>query len=150
MGWKLTWVSSYGSDFNFDYHVSFTPEQIANGRVDYNYEMGESRGDEASGLSVFYKDQSGQVFHTYSSYARGNEELLGTYVHLDITPKGRNENGPNYNLTDWVRHHDRYNHAGTVDRTGRYVAMAESDACCHSAQEQPAAPESRELRGATK
>jgi predicted dithiol-disulfide oxidoreductase (DUF899 family) len=125
MGWKFRWVSSFGSDFNFDYHVSFTPRDIANGRVYYNYDWSEPPGEESAGLSVFYKDDSGQVFHTYSSYGRGNEELLGAYVHLDITPKGRNENGPGFNLTDWVRHHDRYDHGGFVDRTGRYIAIAE-------------------------
>jgi predicted dithiol-disulfide oxidoreductase (DUF899 family) len=126
MGWKFRWVSSSGSDFNFDYHVSFTPEEIASGRIYYNYELREVRGEEGAGLSVFYKDDSGQIFHTYSSYGRGNEELLGTYVHLDITPKGRNENGPGFNLTDWVRHHDRYDHGGFVDRTGRYIGIAET------------------------
>jgi predicted dithiol-disulfide oxidoreductase (DUF899 family) len=124
MGWNFRWVSSFASDFNFDYHVSFTPEEIAGGRIYYNYDWREARGEEGAGLSVFYKDDSGQIFHTYSSYGRGNEELLGTYVHLDITPKGRNENGPGFNLTDWVRHHDRYDHSGFVDRTGRYVAIA--------------------------
>ncbi|HWF48077.1 MAG TPA: thioredoxin family protein [Bryobacteraceae bacterium] len=126
MGWKFRWVSSSGSDFNFDYHVSFTPEEIASGRIYYNYDLREARGEEGAGLSVFYKDDSGQIFHTYSSYGRGNEELLGTYVHLDITPKGRNENGPGFNLTDWVRHHDRYDHGGFVDRTGRYIGIAET------------------------
>jgi predicted dithiol-disulfide oxidoreductase (DUF899 family) len=127
MGWKFRWVSSFGSDFNFDYHVSFTPEQIVGGRVYYNYDWREFNGDESAGLSVFYKDDAGQIFHTYSSYGRGNEELLGTYVHLDITPKGRNENGPGFNLTDWVRHHDRYDYGGFVDRTGRYVAITQAD-----------------------
>ena len=135
MGWKFNWVSSYGSDFNFDYHVSFTPEEIASGRVYYNYDWRDFEIDELSGRSVFYKDENGQVFHTYSSYGRGTEEVLGTYVHLDITPKGRNENGPHFSLADWVRHHDRYGHDGAVDRTGRYDAAAASNSCCHSAQE---------------
>jgi hypothetical protein len=73
-----------------------------------------------SDLSVFYKDAAGDIFHTYSSYARG-DMLLGTYHYLDLTPKGRNETGPNHNLTDWVRHHDRYGDDGFVDSTGRYV-----------------------------
>jgi predicted dithiol-disulfide oxidoreductase (DUF899 family) len=110
MGWHVKWVSSYSSDFNFDFHVSFTPEQIANGTAFYNYQAGASVIDEMSGRSVFYKDAAGQIFHTYSSFARGGELFLGSYAFLDITPKGRNET-KNGNLTDWVRHHDRYDAA---------------------------------------
>jgi predicted dithiol-disulfide oxidoreductase (DUF899 family) len=112
MGWRFPWVSSYLSDFNHDFHVSFREEEIANGRVYYNYEMREFQSEELPGLSVFYRDAAGEVFHTYSSYARGAEELLGTYMWLDLTPKGRNETGPAFDLTDWVRHHDRYDEAG--------------------------------------
>jgi predicted dithiol-disulfide oxidoreductase (DUF899 family) len=108
MGWRFKWVSSYGSDFNFDYHVSFTNEELAQGKVDYNYRATDASIDELSGISVFYKDEAGDIFHTYSTYARGAEELLSTYIVLDLTPKGRNETGPNHDLTDWVRHHDRY------------------------------------------
>lgn len=108
MGWGFKWVSSYGSDFNHDFHVSFRAEDIANGKVYYNYEMRDSRSEELPGLSVFYRDAAGDIFHTYSAYARGMEELLGTYMYLDLTPKGRNETGPAFDLTDWVRHHDRY------------------------------------------
>ena len=108
MGWRFKWVSSHGGDFNYDYHVSFTPEQIATGEMYYNYEMSRIDSDELSGLSVFYKDETGDIFHTHSQYARGSDLLLGTYNYLDLTPKGRNENGPGHNLTDWVRHHDRY------------------------------------------
>lgn len=108
MGWRFTWVSSFGSDFNYDFHVSFTPEEMAAGNVYYNYRMTDSSIEELPGLSVFYKDETGTIFHTYSSYARGNEELLGTYMVLDLTPKGRNETGPHRNLTDWVRRHDEY------------------------------------------
>jgi predicted dithiol-disulfide oxidoreductase (DUF899 family) len=107
MGWHVKWVSSYASDFNFDFHVSFTPEQIAGGTAYYNYHAGASVVDEMSGRSVFYKDGSGQIFHTYSSFARGGEMFLGSYAFLDITPNGRNEPKKG-NLTDWVRHHDRY------------------------------------------
>jgi predicted dithiol-disulfide oxidoreductase (DUF899 family) len=109
MGWRFKWVSSHGSDFNFDYHVSFTPEQIASGQMFYNYEMRSIGSNELSGLSVFYKDEAGNIFHTYSQYARGADILLGTYNYLDLTPNGRNET---HNLTDWVRHHDRYDEAG--------------------------------------
>jgi predicted dithiol-disulfide oxidoreductase (DUF899 family) len=73
---------------------------------------------------VFYKAPTGDIFHTYSSYARGNEEMIGAYVYLDMTPKGRNETGPNHNMTDWVRHHDRYDAGGVVEPTGRYVPAA--------------------------
>jgi predicted dithiol-disulfide oxidoreductase (DUF899 family) len=130
MGWRFKWVSSYGSDFNYDYHVSFTKEEIAKGKVYYNYGMTESSIEDLSGISVFYKDEAGDIFHTYSSYARGAEELLGTYMVLDLTPKGRNETGPNYDLTDWVRHHDRYGDEGFVDSTGRYQSSKGSDAGC--------------------
>ena len=108
MGWHFKWVSSYGSDFNYDYHVSFTPDEIAKGEAYYNYETRKIGIDELSGRSVFYKDENGDIFHTYSAYARGGESFLGTYAFLDITPKGRNETGPGHNLTDWVRHHGRY------------------------------------------
>jgi predicted dithiol-disulfide oxidoreductase (DUF899 family) len=108
MGWRFKWVSSYGSDFNYDYHVSFTKDDIAKGEVYYNFEMTEASIEELPGLSVFYKDAAGDIFHTYSTYARGAEELLGTYMVLDLTPKGRNETGPNPNLMDWVRRHDEY------------------------------------------
>jgi predicted dithiol-disulfide oxidoreductase (DUF899 family) len=103
-------LSSSGNDFNFDFHVSFTPEEIAAGKAEYNYRTGVSVADEMSGRSVFYKDAAGQIFHTYSSFARGGEMFLGSYAFLDITPKGRDET-VNGNLTDWVRHHDRYEDA---------------------------------------
>jgi predicted dithiol-disulfide oxidoreductase (DUF899 family) len=115
MGWRFKWVSSYGSDFNYDYHVSFRPEEAAKGKVYYNYELSDFQIDELPGTSVFYRDGAGDVFHTYSSYARGSEVLLGTYHVLDMTPKGRNETGPRHNLTDWVRHHDRYEDSGTAE-----------------------------------
>ena len=111
MGWRFKWVSSFGSDFNYDFGVSFTPEQIASGKVVYNYGLTDRVGEEMPGTSVFYKDPDGQIAHTYSSFARGGEAMLGTYALLDLTPKGRDENGPGHNLTDWVRHHDRYDSA---------------------------------------
>jgi predicted dithiol-disulfide oxidoreductase (DUF899 family) len=111
MGWRFKWVSSYGSEFNYDYGVSFTPEQLAAGKVDYNYAVTANAGEEMPGLSVFHKDADGTIAHTYSSYARGNESMLGTYTILDLTPKGRDESGPRGNLTDWVRLHDRYDDA---------------------------------------
>lgn len=108
MGWHMHWVSSYGSDFNYDYHVSFTPEQIASGEIDYNYRTTEGSMEELSGLSVFYKDVGDDVFHTYSTYARGDELVDSAYMLLDMTPRGRNETGPYHNLGDWVRRHGEY------------------------------------------
>ena len=106
MGWRFRWVSSYGNDFNRDYHVSFTPEELAKGKVDYNYDMVEGH-DELPGASVFYKDASGTVFHTYSAYARGLDVLIGAYNYLDLVPKGRDEAELPWTMA-WVRHHDRY------------------------------------------
>jgi hypothetical protein len=105
MGWRFKWVSSYGSDFNYDYHVSFTKEEIAKGKVYYNYEVTDFQSEEMSGRSVFYKNEAGNIFHTYSSYARGGDHLLGAYNYLDLTPKGRNESR---GMADWMRHHDKY------------------------------------------
>jgi predicted dithiol-disulfide oxidoreductase (DUF899 family) len=122
MGWRVKWVSSAGSDFNFDFHVSLRPEDIAKGEGYYNYEIRKIGIEELSGRSVFYKDTKGDIFHTYSSYGRGGEDMLGTYRLLDIVPKGRDETGPNGNLSDWVRHHDRYGDHGFVAPTGRWVA----------------------------
>jgi len=135
MGWRFPWVSSYDSDFNFDYHVSFSKEDLAKGKVFYNYRMTDASIEELSGISVFFKDAHGDVFHTYSSYARGNEEVLGTCMYLDLTPKGRNETGPNHNLSDWVRHHDRYGAGGFVDATGEYIAPKSEPSCCHSTED---------------
>ncbi len=132
MRWQFKWVSSCGSDFNYDFNASFTPEQIANGPVVYNYQETKVPLEDLSGFSIFYKDGKGDVFHTYSTFGRGAEEVLGSYMFLDMTPKGRNEQGPNHNLTDWVRHHDRYNAAGHVNPLGRWVAGENATSCCHS------------------
>ncbi len=131
MGWTFDWVSSGGSDFNYDFDVSFTPEQIAQGKATYNYQETAVPLEDLSGFSVFYKSETGEIFHTYSTFGRGAEEVLGSYMLLDLTPKGRNENGPNFSLTDWVRHHDRYDAHGHVASTGRWVAAEKAD-CCHS------------------
>lgn len=106
MGWRFPWVSSFGSDFNFDFQASFTPEQLANGTVFYNFtEIDASEAhDELPGLSAFYRDEAGDVFHTYSTYGRGPEELIGTLMILDRAPKGRNET----TNMDFVRRHDEY------------------------------------------
>ncbi|MGH6900139.1 MAG: DUF899 domain-containing protein [Geminicoccaceae bacterium] len=107
MGWRFKWVSSHGNDFNRDYHVSFTEDEMAQGEVYYNYGMGEFPSEEAPGISVFYKDPSGAVFHTYSAYARGLDLLVGAYNYLDLAPKGRDEAALPWTMA-WVRHHDRY------------------------------------------
>jgi predicted dithiol-disulfide oxidoreductase (DUF899 family) len=104
MGWKFKWVSSSGGDFNHDFHVSFTP-QAPQGQVYYNYGVQPFECEELPGISVFYKDDAGEVFHTYSTYRRGVEAMMGTYTLLDLTPKGRDEGA---GAMAWVRHHDRY------------------------------------------
>lgn len=106
MGWKFKWLSSYGNDFNFDYHVSFNEEEEKKNKVEYNYAKGEFVSDELPGLSVFFKDEAGDVYHTYSTYARGLDMLVGAYQILDLTPKGRDEDPES--TMDWVRRHDEY------------------------------------------
>jgi predicted dithiol-disulfide oxidoreductase (DUF899 family) len=118
MAWRFKWVSSFGSDFNHDYQVSFTKDEMAGGKVYYNYKMREFPSEEAPGASVFYKDGTGDVFHTYSSYERGLDILLGVYNFLDLTPKGRDEDGLAFTMS-WVRHHDRYSDGYFVDRRKR-------------------------------
>lgn len=114
MGWNFTWVSSAKNDFNYDFHVSASPQEIENGAFYYNYETVPLEMDELSGVSVFAKDEDGRVFHTYSSYGRGFEEVLSTYAMLDIMPKGREE-GPGEGLSTWVKHHDRYDQAPSAE-----------------------------------
>lgn len=115
MGWSFKWVSSLESDFNWDYHVSFTQEDLDGGRANYNYtEGGKFPVPECPGISSFYKDADGNVFHTYSSFGRGLENFLGIYNFLDIVPKGRNEAGLPYPMA-WVRHKDRYQDESFVD-----------------------------------
>jgi len=106
MGWAVNWVSAQGTDFNHDYHVSFTAEELARGKVCYNFGMQEFPVEEAPGISVFAKDAAGNVYHTYSTYGRGVEVVMTTYDLLDLVPKGRDEN-PEATMS-WVRHHDRY------------------------------------------
>jgi predicted dithiol-disulfide oxidoreductase (DUF899 family) len=129
MGWKFDWVSSNGSDFNHDFGVSFTPEALATGEVDYNYRRGYFPAEEAPGISVFYKDDAGQVFHTYSTYGRGVEVMLGTYALLDLAPKGRDERDVFYKM-EWVRHHDRYE-AGHGFEPAPEKATQPAAACPH-------------------
>jgi len=107
MGWGFDWVSSHGSDFNFDFGVSFTPEALATGQVTYNYRRAYFASEEAPGISVFSRDDAGAVFHTYSTFGRGVEVMMGTYRLLDLAPRGRDERDVPYKM-EWVRHHDRY------------------------------------------
>jgi len=107
MGWCFKWVSSYGIDFNFDYHVSFTAEDEKKNKAYYNYADGEYINDEMPGLSVFFKDEEGDTFHTYSTYARGLDILVGAYNFLDLVPKGRGEDHLDFTM-EWVRRHDEY------------------------------------------
>jgi predicted dithiol-disulfide oxidoreductase (DUF899 family) len=106
MGWNFNWVSSHDTAFNRDFHVSFSKEELANGQFYYNYGLDGFPSEEAPGLSVFVK-QAGEIFHTYSTFARGAESLLSVYALLDMMPKGRNERELPWPMA-WVRHHDRY------------------------------------------
>ena len=115
MGWQFDLISSYGSDFNYDYHVSFTEDELAKGKVYYNYEMTSEGFNELPGISVFFRDDNGDIFHTYSSYARGGDILIGAHNFLDLTPKGRNEDG----TMNWMKRHDEYESDGSVP------------SCCH-------------------
>jgi predicted dithiol-disulfide oxidoreductase (DUF899 family) len=115
MGWQFDFVSSYGSDFNYDYHVSFPEEELAKGKVYYNYEMTDGF-NELPGISIFYKDENGDIFHTYSSYARGGDILIGAHNFLDLTPKGRNESS----TMNWMKRHDEYE------------SSDDASSCCHS------------------
>ncbi len=126
VGWRFNWVSSFANDFNRDFHVSFTKQELAKGKVDYNFSMTEFPGEEAPGISVFYKDKNGVVFHTYSSYARGTEVGVGTYSYLDLVPKGRDENGLPFTMS-WLRHHDRYTDGFLADPARPYWPTFPSD-----------------------
>jgi len=126
MGWRFTWVSSNGIDFNYDFGVSFTPEQLAKGRIDYNYGDWPLVGEEWPGVSALYKDDVGEVFHTYSTYGRGVEVMMGAYRLLDLTPKGRGERDGAINKMEWVRHHDRYGPAAAV------TTASADPACCEA------------------
>jgi predicted dithiol-disulfide oxidoreductase (DUF899 family) len=108
MGWRFPWVASFANSFNHDFHVHFTPEERAAGAVYHNYTMEPFPSTEAPGASVFYKDPAtGEVFHTYSTFGRGLDAMVGAYVLLDLVPKGRDEDGLPFTM-QWVRHHDRY------------------------------------------
>jgi predicted dithiol-disulfide oxidoreductase (DUF899 family) len=131
MGWGFKWVSSFGTDFNRDYNVSFTKEELASGEMQYNYTKQKFPSEEGPGTSVFYKDAAGDIFHTYSSYGRGLDILIGAYNWLDITPKGRDEEGLAHSMA-WVRHHDRYDENYKVDAQKEFVQPKAIGSCCES------------------
>jgi predicted dithiol-disulfide oxidoreductase (DUF899 family) len=122
MGWQFDWVSSHGSRFNHDFGVSFTPEELAAGPVAYNYGRVDFPAEEAPGVSVFVRDDAGQVFHTYSTFGRGVEVMMGAYRMMDLTPRGRDERDVPYKM-EWVRHHDRYEPQAATRPGGE---------CCHA------------------
>jgi predicted dithiol-disulfide oxidoreductase (DUF899 family) len=125
MGWNFPWVSSYHCDFNYDFDVSFTREQMSSGRALYNFGPAPEWAaglEDLSGDSVFFKDGDGQIYLTYATFGRGGEDFLMAYKILDVMPKGREEDGPYHSLADWVRPHDRYAHGGMVEPNGRYHA----------------------------
>ncbi len=107
MAWTFKWVSSFGSDFNRDYHVSFTPDEMKKGEMYYNFGITKFPSEEGPGISVFYKNEQGDVFHTYSCYARGLDMLNGAYNYMDLVPKGRDEADLPYTMA-WLRRHDQY------------------------------------------
>jgi predicted dithiol-disulfide oxidoreductase (DUF899 family) len=137
LGWRFNWVSSNGGDFNADFHVFFTEKELAQGIVNYNYTMQEFPSAEAPGLSVFYQDPGGDVFHTYSTYGRGVDVLMGTYRFLDLVPKGRDEDHLEFSMA-WVRYHDRYGTNEFADADKPYwpeTASPSSASCgCESAE----------------
>ena len=134
MGWRFKWVSSFGNDFNRDYHVSFTKEEMAKGKVPYNYDTVGFGSEEGPGASAFYKNATGDIFHTYSTYARGLDILVGAYNFLDLAPKGRDEDSLAFTMA-WVRHHDRYDAGYFVDPKAQYVAPKGSGSSCCSGEE---------------
>jgi len=108
MGWRFKWYSSFGTDFNRDFHVTFTKDEMAASKMYYNYKVQSFPMQEGHGLSAFYKDKRGDIFHTYSTYGRGVEPFITTYDLLDVAPKGRNERDLKPMPMAWVRHHDKY------------------------------------------
>ncbi len=140
MGWSFPWVSSYGSDFNRDFHVTFTKEEVEQGKADYNYSVQEFPSEEAPGISVFYKDAAGAVYHTYSSFGRGVEAVVSTYMLLDMAPKGRDEDGLSFPMA-WVRYHDRYGTDQFADADKPYWPDTGKDAAtgcgCGTAEVRP-------------
>ena len=135
MGWRFNWYSAFDSDFNFDFNVSATSEEKNQTDVYYNYEMAPFPADERPGFSAFIKDTEGDIYHTYSAYARGLDILVGTYNFLDYMPEGRDEEGLRHTMA-WVRHHDKYEEGYVVDPDQPYVqpevvqTKASGSSCC--------------------
>jgi predicted dithiol-disulfide oxidoreductase (DUF899 family) len=130
MGWPFKWYSSFGSDFNRDYNVSFTKEEVASGKMYYNYKVQKFPSEEGPGASIFYKDANGDVFHTYSAYGRGLELVMGVYNWLDLAPKGRDEEGMTPHAMAWVRHHDRYDSNYFADAADSTKSAGATHNCC--------------------
>jgi predicted dithiol-disulfide oxidoreductase (DUF899 family) len=128
MGWRFPWVSSSANDFNRDFHVSFTKEDLARDNI-YNFGTTGFPSDEAPGMSVFYKDAAGSVFHTFSGFGRGLEALLGVYTFLDRVPKGRDEYALPHPMA-WVRHHDRYENTPNKSSASASLPKAAAAGCC--------------------
>lgn len=136
VGWKVPWVSSYRLDFNYDFDVSFRPDEVAAGRAIYNFQPAPAWAagiEDLSGDSVFVKDEAGRIYLTYATFGRGGEEFLGAYRILDVVPNGRDENGPYRSLADWVRPRNTYGKGGMVEPNGRYHAPT-----CSCALHEPA------------
>jgi predicted dithiol-disulfide oxidoreductase (DUF899 family) len=132
MGWRFKWASSFANDFNRDYNVSFTKDEVANKEMYYNFKRQFFPSEEGPGLSVFYKNENGEVFHTYSTYGRGGERMMGVYGYLDLAPKGRDEDGLPFPMA-WVRHHDRYEqnyYADSASTPAPQQAKASAASCC--------------------
>jgi predicted dithiol-disulfide oxidoreductase (DUF899 family) len=139
MGWHFKWVSSFGNDFNYDYHVSFTPKERATGKVYYNYTKQPFPSEEGPGASVFYKDpKTGDIFHTYSTFGRGLDAWVGTYTLLDLVPKGRDEDALAFSMA-WVRHHDKYAGGDFADADKPYWPK-EAEAAVAALKAAPKAP----------
>lgn len=118
MGWNFTWVSSLANDFNRDYSVSFTPEEIERGEVYYNYQSSQYQSEELAGVSVFFKEETNTIYHTYSTFSRGLDMVNGAYHYLDLVPKGRDEDQLPGTM-DWLRHRDKYEDS------------SDKKSCCH-------------------
>jgi len=128
MGWRFHWVSAFANDFQHDFGVHLTKDELA-AEVNYNYGTIRFGMEEAPGLSVFYKNEAGEIFHTYSTYARGLETLIGTYHFLDLVPKGRDEDGLASSMS-WVRHHYKYASDYVLNPAAAYDKPREMDAGC--------------------
>ena len=132
MGWRFKWYSSFGSDFNRDYNVSFTKDEVASQQMYYNYQIQFFPREEGPGASVFYRDAKDNIFHTYSTYGRGLEPVMGVYNWLDLTPKGRDEQDQKPHPMAWVRYHDRYESNYFADPAEATKSSAAAPNCCSS------------------